>query len=103
MKLGLNASMNPYFLKTSVSYFCRIALSAGIQISGAKHTEPPVAAGAIVPSSFVQSTEAPRAAYDWNFRSRSSTMNDVSLGPSHAVNPQIESEYPRHLPGFSVA
>ena len=45
--VALNASRKPYFVKRRSPYFSRIAISAGIVISGANGTDPPAAVGAM--------------------------------------------------------
>ena len=61
MSDGLNASTNPYRPNSGSPYCRRIAISAGIVISGAKGMDPPAAVGAMVPSSLISSVPAPRA------------------------------------------
>ncbi len=72
-------------------------------MSGANGTEPPGAVGVSVPSSRVSVSDAPRAAYEMNVRSRPSTVIVVSLGPSQALSPHRTPLYPLQPPGFAIA
>src|ERR1700680_4668147 len=87
-RAGLKSSRNPYVEKRLSPYFSRMAISAGIAISGANGTDPPAAVGAIVPSSRISPAAAPRAVYVQKSRGRPLITRVVPNAPPPAVRPQ---------------